>query len=186
MVAGLKSGEETTMHALGGSFLHDLKDGILAPLTDAVLSDSTLCLELRGDYINVYYRGGSLMKIKKSGDTYKVRFDKKYFKNDPQVIELGPGEIAGEANTGEWIACFPKLRQAMDRYFGRLQKDEREFQQLLVRENNFGASRGPRIISFAILSTSRDPPGSMPLPCTGRRSRLCAKMRTNDDWFSSK
>ena len=48
------------MRKLNDIFLNDLKEGgRLFPLTDAVKSDPSLCLELRGDYVNVYYRGGT-------------------------------------------------------------------------------------------------------------------------------
>jgi len=32
-------------------------------LLDLVKKDSSLCLEIRKDYINIYYRGGNLMKL---------------------------------------------------------------------------------------------------------------------------
>ena len=41
-------------------FKSDLEEGMLSPITKAVISDTSLCLELRGDYIDVYYRGGKL------------------------------------------------------------------------------------------------------------------------------
>ena len=128
------------MRALDETFLNDLKDGILAPLTDAVLSDTNLCLELRGDYINIYYRGGNLMKVGKGREGYKVTFDRNYFRNEKGLpgIELNSREISREEDTKKWIADSPRLKQAMDRYFSRRRKDEREFQQLLIRENNFG------------------------------------------------
>ena len=71
------------MRSLGDSFLSALKDGCLAELTATVRSDATLCLELRGDYINVYYRGGNLMELRKSGQSageYAVSFDTNYFR----------------------------------------------------------------------------------------------------------
>ena len=49
---------------LNDDFIVALKEGVLSPLLALVKSDSSLCLELRGDYINVYYRGGNLMKVK--------------------------------------------------------------------------------------------------------------------------
>ena len=127
------------MHALHGGFLHDLKDGILASLRDMVLSDTSLCLELRGGSINIYYRGGSLMKVEKSGDGYDVIFDIGYLGNKNALSDIPP-TISKEEDTKKWIDVYPTLKGEMDRHFGkkRNRKDEREFQQLLVRENNFG------------------------------------------------
>jgi len=45
--------------AISPEFLHDLKDGVLASLTNLVRRDDTLLLALRGASINVYYRGGA-------------------------------------------------------------------------------------------------------------------------------
>lgn len=125
------------MRALDDRFLQDLKDGMLRSLREMVQSDTSLCLELRGGSINIYYRGGSLMKIEKSGDGYRVFFDMKYFRNKNAIPGIEP-RISTEAETKVWTGASPTLKQAMDRYFSRHRGDEREFQQLLVRENNFG------------------------------------------------
>ena len=38
----------------------------------------------------------------------------------------------------QWIDAIPFLKHGMDLWFGKHPKDEREFQQLMLRENNFG------------------------------------------------
>ena len=120
---------------LNDIFLNDLKEGgSLFALTDAVKSDSSLCLELRGDYVNVYYRGGNLMKVTQTGNGYNVFFDENYFKAGGQTTL--PDEREG---VDAWLDVSPKLKQAIDRWLGEHRKDEREFQQLLLRDNNFGS-----------------------------------------------
>ena len=56
---------------LSQTFMDDLLNGCLNPLLKEVQEDDTLCLELRGNFdepnqkdeaINIYYRGGSLLK----------------------------------------------------------------------------------------------------------------------------
>ena len=126
------------MRKLNDIFWKDLKEGgRLFPLTDAVKSDSSLCLELRGDYVNVYYRGGNLMKVTQTGNEYKFFFDGNYFKAGGQTTF--PGEREG---VDAWLDVLPKLKQAIDRWLGGHKKghkrDEREFQQILLRDNNFG------------------------------------------------
>ena len=73
------------MRAVNDRFRNDLKDGILAQLRRAVISDPSLCLELRGSYINVYYRGGNLLKVQQLSEGYDIHFDKNYFTNKNSV-----------------------------------------------------------------------------------------------------
>ena len=70
------------MRGLSDKFIEDLKEGVLLPMTCAVKSDTTLCLELRGSYVNIYYRGCNLMKIAavKNTASYVVEFDKNYLR----------------------------------------------------------------------------------------------------------
>ena len=121
------------MRTLNDVFLKDLKEGKLFPLTDAIKSDSSLCLELRGDYVNVYYRGGNLIKVTQTGNEYKFFFDENYFEAGEQITL--PDEHEG---VDAWLVVLPKLKHAMDRWLGKRHRDEREFQQILLRDNNFG------------------------------------------------
>ena len=122
------------MRKLNEIFWRDLKEGGgLFPLTDAVKSDSSLCLELRGCYVNVYYRGGNLMKVRQTGKEYNFSFDENYFKAGGQTTL--PDKRAG---VDAWLDVLPKLKQAIDRWLGEHNRDEREFQQILLRDNNFG------------------------------------------------
>ena len=123
------------MRRLNDIFWKDLKEGgRLFPLTDAVKCDSSLCLELRGDYVNVYYRGGNLMKVTQTGNEYKFFFDKNYFKAGERIMLPDP-----RAGVDAWLKILPGLKHAMDRWLGKYKKDEREFQQMLLRDNNFGS-----------------------------------------------
>lgn len=122
------------MRKLGDDFLGVLQEGgSLHPLLAAVKSDPTLCLELRGDSINIYYRGGNMMKIEQrsSGD-FILSFDEKYFADENRI------DLPEFTDANAWIEVAPKLKRAMDQWLGRHRNDEREFQQLLLRENNYG------------------------------------------------
>ena len=130
------------MRWLRDEFLCDLKEGILAPLTDAVLTDTSLCLELRGEYISIYYRGGTLMEVREGSGGYNVDFAPKYFREGEEV-PLPKRTVSDKAGISKWIEVAPCLKQAMDRHFRRKQsKLEREFQQILLRDNNFGRKAG--------------------------------------------
>ena len=132
------------MRKLSKDFLDALQNGKLAPLVDAVSHDSTLCMEFRGHYINVYYRGGNLMKVKerKASKAYSISFDTNYFNVGGSVILPNEYRPLSKADQGEddivnWITAIPALKSSMDRKFARHRKYEREFQQLILRENNF-------------------------------------------------
>lgn len=122
--------------ALGKAFLSDLKSGVLAPLLDAVRVDATLCLELRGGYFNVYYRGGSLLKVtaKQSPGQYDVFFDSKYFRGEGAVKY--PQEIGVEQDVQALLEVSPFLKRAMDRFFAKRRNEEGEVQQRIVYDNN--------------------------------------------------
>jgi hypothetical protein len=118
-------------------FFTDLQDGLLAPLRDRVLRDRTLCLELRENYFNIYYRGGNLMKVSLTGDEYEAFFDTRYFNGVEQPSTAQPLLLRTHQDVAVWLAALPTLKEAMDTFLGRNSK-EREIQQLLLSDNNIG------------------------------------------------
>lgn len=125
-------GGEIKMRGLSKRFMKDLKEGELKPLLDAVKKDDTLCLEIRENYINIYYRGGNICKVTEEDEKYLFFFDMKYtekYKEEvPELLENGKVE--------EIVNNIPILKNEMDSYFSEHAKLEREFQQLILRENN--------------------------------------------------
>lgn len=121
---------------LSKEFLSDLTTGFLSPLRDRVCADKSLCLELRDDYLNVYYRGGNLVRLARSTKGYIASFDTKYFgggsaSSAPAPLVQQPRGLAA------WLDAVPLMKQAMDVF--PKEPAEREVQQLIVRDNNFGA-----------------------------------------------
>lgn len=114
--------------AIEDDFFAELTVGSLKPLLDYVQNDNTLELELRKEAVNIYYRGGSLFKIYKSKGGYKIFFNFKYCQGKELPEEPTDPQTA--------VKNIPFYKQAMDRYFRCRPKYEREFQQLIVRENN--------------------------------------------------
>lgn len=129
------------MRSLNDNFLSDLKGGCLSELTATVSSDATLDLELRGGYVNVYYRGGKLMELGRSGHSageYVVSFDTNYFAAG-QEIALPDCTVRNPVDLARWLALWPGLKRAIDRWLSSTRANaEKEFQQLAVRDNNFG------------------------------------------------
>lgn len=130
------------MRRLDNDFLSSLTQGLLAELTDMVRSDTTLDLELRGGYINVYYRGSNLLKVGRSpgpSDECSVHFDANYFA-DGEGLDLPRPVVRQREELRLWLAMCPELKRAVDRWLARVKENpEREAQQLAVRDNNLGA-----------------------------------------------
>ncbi len=131
------------MRKLNDRFLADLTDGgILSRFRDLVKSDTSLCLEIRNHYINIYYRGGSMMKISvgENNNDYSVEFDENYSKyTEVNLLQKLPRRIGTSGEIEYWLASVPHLKAAMDSFLGKHPKEEREFQQMMLRDNNFGS-----------------------------------------------
>lgn len=127
------------MRALSKRFINDLHNpnGLLRSLFERVRQDDTLMLAIRQDYINIYYRGGNLLKIQEQANgSYRSFFDKQYNKTK-KVLPTFPTSIKNQADVESWVSTLPHLKEIMDLYFSSNSKPEREFQQLVARENNF-------------------------------------------------
>lgn len=129
------------MRVLSDDFMNDLlaDGGLLNPLLCRVKKDDTLMLSIRSGYINVYYRGGSILKLKEgSSQSYAASFDENYDKSEVKnpVISNLPELINDKGDLDKWVDAFQEMKGVMDVYFTRHRKSEREFQQLMCRENN--------------------------------------------------
>ena len=93
-------------------------------------------LAIRDRYFNVYYRGGNILKvIEHRKGLYRTSFDDQYNKLQRNIPD-SPASIANQADAEKWVASFPDRKNIMDEYFSAYSKAEREFQQLVARENN--------------------------------------------------
>ena len=117
------------------TFFNDFLKGVLAPLLGLVKKDYTLDMELRGGYVEIYYRGGLLYKIKNKGNSnYEITYTKKY------ILEKnaqGSGVINSVDDAESEVATY---KHNMDLYFSKYPKLEKEFQQIIVRENNLSGA----------------------------------------------
>lgn len=126
------------MRQLSNTFLDSLlKNYELRGLLNYVKSDNTLDIEIRENYINIYYRGGSALKITQVDENkFDFHFDENYFKTIASLSDITAPVINSET---DWKDYFPHIKQAMDFWFTANPKEEREFQQLVVRENNYSS-----------------------------------------------
>jgi hypothetical protein len=112
----------------------------LSRLAQAVRNDDTLLLALRGDSINIYYRGGSILRLERGGQgDYDAFFDKNYARYSEDFLGVPTPTIATELDCLQWVRSFPCLKEVMNTFFVRHRRLEREFQQLVAWENNRSA-----------------------------------------------
>lgn len=111
--------------------------GILHCILQRTLDDTTLDFQIRSNEVHIYYRGGKILGLKKSRDAFSCHFDRKYIKDQNTEVKFPP-KIESKEHALEVVRALPELKQVMDFFFAR-HKDasEREFQQLIVRENNY-------------------------------------------------
>lgn len=126
------------MRALSPTFLDDLKnpDGVLFPILESIKKDQTLMLAIRDGFINIYYRGGSILRVTENkGGPYSGFFDERYNKTGQQMPNT-PVTIENQDDAKAWVDSLPVLKSFMNDFLSAHSKDEREFQQLVARENN--------------------------------------------------
>lgn len=127
------------MREISSNFLADLKNdtGILQPILKRIQNDHTLMLAIRDGYVNIYYRGGNILNVKEQHQgSYLASFDSKYDKFGKSMPFL-PRAIRSQTDSEIWVDGFARLKEIMDIFFASHNKPEREFQQLVARENNY-------------------------------------------------
>jgi hypothetical protein len=126
------------MRALSEEFVRDLKnpDGLLHPILKRVKEDDTLMLAIRTNYINIYYRGGNILEIIKQRGSYKTSFDNKYDRYNKYETPISL-TIRLKSDAEKLVKEFSLRKEIMDIFFASKNKSEREFQQLVARENNY-------------------------------------------------
>jgi hypothetical protein len=126
------------MRGLSEKFMNDLSkpEGKLYPVLERVRKDHNLILAIRDGYINIYYRGGNIIRITQREDLYQTFFDIEYAKSG-QCVANPEGDIRNLVDAQNFVDDMFNRKIIMDEYFASTSKTtEREFQQLVARENN--------------------------------------------------
>lgn len=113
--------------------------GLLQPVLDRVKKDDTLMLGIRDGYFNIYYRGGNLLRITEKQNSFDLFFDKKYDLSEGHKAYMAltlPEIITDHSQLDKWVSSIASLKELMDFWLNKNPKMEREFQQLVERENN--------------------------------------------------
>lgn len=118
------------MRQLSPAFVACLQTGFLAELVRAVREDGDLDLEIRAGYLNIYFKGNSLLKLAEvSPRRYRVEVNAKFAGDLPL-----PPALTDAATTAAFVAEIPRLKQAIVRHGAS--SLEIEYEQLIIRANN--------------------------------------------------
>jgi hypothetical protein len=119
------------MRQLSRTFLSCLNSGFLSELTDYVRNDHDLNLEIRDGYINVYYKGNSLLKLAEAGSLlhYKGDIHKKFLEGLDVSLDFT------EETAPRFIKNIPWIKENITKYGQN--SLELEYEQMIIRANNF-------------------------------------------------
>ena len=124
------------MRHIDTRFIHDLLCGDLEYfLTEVKNNRNILSLEVRNGYINIYYKGGNLLKITRKSKGYSFHFDAKYCKHEggnksfELLNNLHSNDIDG------YKKHFHLMMKEMDAWFDEHPKEERDYQHRLLVNN---------------------------------------------------
>ena len=106
-----------SQRGLSETFLEDLLSGYLKPILECVKNDDTLFLGIRENYINIYYRGGSILKLTENKKNYLAEFNANYFQVEKKTSDIKKKEkIENKTQCEARVAQFPFLKLIMDNY----------------------------------------------------------------------
>lgn len=124
------------MRGITPEFITALKAGELNfVLAKAQNEPKKYCLEIRENYINLYYRGGSVLKIIQKPKGYQFKFDHKYCL---EAAEKSWFKALDQWDPDSWRQVQPRITIQMDHWFGVHPKAEREKQQQIMVANRKG------------------------------------------------
>src|SRR5687767_10234263 len=92
---------------LSDPFFNSLQSGFLSKITEYVKNDHDLNLEIRESYINVYYKGNSLLKLVKTRSLtrYKAEIDEKFLEGIKIPLDFT------ESTTPQFIKNIPLIKE---------------------------------------------------------------------------
>jgi hypothetical protein len=118
------------MRKLSEDFLHEMTGGFLKELTEKVRQDRDLNLEIRNNYINVYFKGHSLLKLEPKGShRYRIHIHPKFTEGKEFH------DLVDQGTTNDFIKHIPLIKEKIIGY--RKPSIEIEYEQMIIRANNY-------------------------------------------------
>lgn len=124
------------MRGINERFINDLTTGCLSWFLQQVKKRDTFALEIRQDYINIYYRGGSALRITQKRSGYRFEFDEKYCIDEKGCpAKEKRAQIKTYKSLEDYLDNFDFFLSEMDNWFCKHPKAEREMQHNLIKLN---------------------------------------------------
>ena len=118
------------MRKLSESFLQTLQIGFLSGLTQRVIEDIDLDLEIRSNSINIYYKGNSLLKLDEiRPKRYRISIHPKF------TGGVDFQELVDEETTHAFLQQIPLIKENIIKH-GKSSL-EIEYEQMIIRANNY-------------------------------------------------
>ena len=124
------------MRGLDQEFINDLLIGDLKPIWYSIKSDQRFRLEIRGNYVNIYYRGGNALRISKILGSYRFEFDEKYCIGSATNNALPINLAIKSKDANQIVNVFPLIQDSMNAFLKLHPKAEREFQHDLINNHH--------------------------------------------------
>ena len=118
------------MRKLSETFMACLTDGFLAGLVKYVRNDFDLDMEIRDNYINIYYKGNSLLKLAEAKpDHYRAEIDPKF------LVDVDAPGFKDAPSVDRFLKDIPKIKENIIR--AGHSSIETEYEQMIIRANNY-------------------------------------------------
>lgn len=123
--------------SISKSFLKQLKEGQFKDVINLIKVDPYLDLEMRGDSVIVYYRGGKILTIYDPEKFPKLKNLDYLDGLDPAYLKTNNQEML-KPNLSEMLLYFARAKNAVDIYQESSLNNlgEKEIQQRVISENN--------------------------------------------------
>ncbi len=118
------------MRTLDKKFIIELKEGgLLRPIVETVITDISLDFEIRDGYINIYYKGNSVLKLNENG-TYEIH--EKFLDG----TGLTKTVFSAKSDVNDYLSVLPTIKKNVINVKSERPTLEIEYEQLLIRSNN--------------------------------------------------
>lgn len=140
--------------SLGPGLLTDLLCGNLYPLLQMVHEDTTLDMQLRGEGVSIYYRGGKLFEVISKKDRYEIKYNAAYW-YDGDDIDKKYANLLENPSIQECVEYKSLYKDQMDYHISKFNDPsaEAQVQQRIVLENNTLGKMGDKTGDYYILDT---------------------------------
>ena len=119
------------MRRLSHNFIDQLKTGFLSKILQLAIEDHDICFDIRKNYINLYFKGHSLLKLTEiTPNCFSIDIHWKFIDNlhTPKVL-------TSFETTQQFLTAVPYLKGNIQKIHKR--SLEIEYEQMIIRANNY-------------------------------------------------